>query len=75
MTQGTIAPGPFVSAFPGSLSEFEHWDSGWLIGIAQHGYSTAQATAFYPGYPLAGVSWLDKYWDFEDSQKYFQIRL
>jgi len=34
------------------------WDSGWFIGIAQHGYGFAkEASAFFPGYPLvvAGI--------------------
>jgi hypothetical protein len=28
------------------------WDSVWYIAIAQHGYTTPQATAFFPLYPL-----------------------
>lgn len=28
------------------------WDSFWYIQIAQHGYSSARVTAFYPLYPL-----------------------
>jgi Mannosyltransferase (PIG-V) len=31
---------------------FEQWDSGWFLGIAKHGYDTAQATVFFPLYPL-----------------------
>jgi hypothetical protein len=28
------------------------WDAHWYISIAQHGYTSAQATAFFPLYPL-----------------------
>lgn len=28
------------------------WDSLWYLGIAQHGYSSAASTAFFPLYPL-----------------------
>src|SRR5204863_1725770 len=37
---------------------FAQWDSGWFIHIAQHGYDSKQATAFFPLYPLVvrGVS-------------------
>jgi len=31
---------------------FEQWDSGWFLGIAQHGYNSAAATVFFPLYPL-----------------------
>ena len=31
---------------------FAQWDSGWFIHIAQHGYDSKQATAFFPLYPL-----------------------
>ena len=31
---------------------FEQWDSGWFLGIAKHGYDSAQATVFFPFYPL-----------------------
>ena len=52
MSNSTLASGPFVSIYRGRLSIFEHWDSGWFIQIAQHGYFSVQSTAFYPGYPL-----------------------
>lgn len=28
------------------------WDAHWYLGIAQHGYTSAQSTAFFPLYPL-----------------------
>ena len=31
---------------------FEQWDSGWFLGIAQHGYDSAASTVFFPLYPL-----------------------
>lgn len=31
---------------------WQRWDALWYLGIAQHGYFTAQATAFFPLYPL-----------------------
>lgn len=31
---------------------FAQWDSGWFIGIAEHGYQSKQVTAFFPLYPL-----------------------
>jgi hypothetical protein len=31
---------------------FAQWDSGWFLQIADHGYYTQQATAFFPLYPL-----------------------
>jgi hypothetical protein len=34
------------------LLQWQRWDALWYIGIAQHGYVTAQATAFFPLYPL-----------------------
>ncbi len=41
----------------GSLTDllfgsFAQWDSGWFIHIADHGYDSKQATAFFPLYPL-----------------------
>ena len=36
------------------------WDSGWFLGIAEHGYSDpAKSTAFFPAYPLLvrGLGW------------------
>jgi hypothetical protein len=32
---------------------FAQWDSVWFIHIAEHGYDSEQATAFFPLYPLA----------------------
>jgi hypothetical protein len=34
------------------FGSFAQWDSGWFIGIAQHGYAGKQAAAFFPLYPL-----------------------
>ncbi len=51
-TSQTLASGPFTRLSLGWLGNFEHWDSGWLAGIAQSGYTSAQATAFYPGFPI-----------------------
>jgi hypothetical protein len=32
---------------------FAHWDATWFAHIADHGYDSKQATAFFPLYPLA----------------------
>lgn len=34
------------------LRTFDRWDSLWFVRIASHGYSTKQAAAFFPVYPL-----------------------
>lgn len=48
---GPQAPGAAVT--PRALAlPWERWDALWYLGIAQHGYSSAQATAFFPLYPL-----------------------
>lgn len=42
----------------GALSYWAHWDGRWLAHIAEHGYDTDTATAFFPLYPVvlrAGV--------------------
>jgi hypothetical protein len=31
---------------------FAQWDSGWLVHIAENGYDSRQASAFFPLYPL-----------------------
>lgn len=31
---------------------WQRWDAQWYLGIAQHGYASAQSTAFFPLYPL-----------------------
>lgn len=36
----------------GSLSYWAHWDGRWLAHIANSGYDTDAATAFFPLYPL-----------------------
>ena len=45
--------GPF---FPGPLQSwttpFLHWDAGYFLSIAQHGYTTVQSYDFLPLYPL-----------------------
>ncbi len=40
------------------LAAWQRWDAMWYLGIAAHGYTSAQATAFFPLYPLLvkGVS-------------------
>ena len=48
----TVNMGPFGSVYSGKFNVYTHWDSGWFVNIALHGHYTAQATAFYPGYPL-----------------------
>jgi mannosyltransferase PIG-V len=42
--------------FPGraGLEAFCWWDCGWYVGIAQEGYTRAQATNFFPLLPLLG---------------------
>ncbi|MGI8777095.1 MAG: mannosyltransferase family protein [Acidimicrobiales bacterium] len=41
-----------------------HWDSEWYLQIANHGYSykpgRQSSVAFFPLYPLAGLSWLER---------------
>ena len=32
---------------------FAQWDATWFIHVAEHGYDSKQATAFFPLYPLA----------------------
>src|SRR5215467_10223816 len=34
------------------LASWQKWDANWYLSIAQHGYNQAQATAFFPLYPL-----------------------
>jgi mannosyltransferase PIG-V len=36
----------------GLLSYWANWDGAWFAHIAQHGYDTASATAFFPLYPI-----------------------
>lgn len=52
----------------GALNMWGEWDSGWYLGIAQHGYSARVQTgnmagqtslAFFPLYPIA-MKWLGK---------------
>lgn len=43
------AHGPRGNLF---LRVFDRWDSLWFVRIAQHGYSTKQAAAFFPVYPM-----------------------
>ncbi|MGH2516544.1 MAG: mannosyltransferase family protein, partial [Ktedonobacterales bacterium] len=31
---------------------WERWDAQWYLGVAQHGYTSAQSAAFFPLYPL-----------------------
>jgi hypothetical protein len=50
------ASGPATHASPYTLHDlmtnWQRWDALWYIHIAQQGYFTEQATAFFPLYPL-----------------------
>jgi hypothetical protein len=37
---------------PGTLNYWAHWDGAYFTYIAEHGYRSAEATAFFPFYPL-----------------------
>jgi hypothetical protein len=56
-----IDDGDVVGAYPepvGALGYWAHWDGRWFAHIAQDGYDSTAATAFFPLYPLllrAGV--------------------
>ena len=52
-----VAHGPGGNLF---LRTFDRWDSRWFVRIAEHGYSTKQAAAFFPVYPLLvrGLGWV-----------------
>ena len=44
-----------VGAYPepvGALGYWAHWDGRWFAHIAEHGYDSTSATAFFPLYPL-----------------------
>lgn len=48
---------PVTGAPLGDLGELlfgveQRWDSGFYLSIAQHGYHTAELTAFFPVYPI-----------------------
>jgi hypothetical protein len=52
--RGSAVP-PFAAY--GGLSDLvfgglAHWDAVWFVHIADHGYDSEQATAFFPVYPL-----------------------
>jgi Mannosyltransferase (PIG-V) len=50
-----VSDADFVGTYrapPGALSYWASWDGAWFTHIAQHGYDTAAATAFFPLYPL-----------------------
>src|SRR5262249_50632879 len=34
------------------FASWQKWDADWYLSIAQHGYNEAQATAFFPLYPM-----------------------
>jgi hypothetical protein len=51
LTANIIPNGPFGGGTT-LLERFAHWDSGWLIKIAGHGYRSMKSSAFYPGMPL-----------------------
>ncbi len=34
------------------LTYYRHWDSGWYLEIAQHGFLNLKETAFWPLYPI-----------------------
>lgn len=48
-----LGPQSHTAVTPRALAlHWERWDALWYLGIAQHGYASAQATAFFPLYPL-----------------------
>ena len=50
-----VPQGDVVGAYPepiGSLGYWAHWDGRWFAHIAQHGYDSVPATAFFPLFPL-----------------------
>lgn len=51
LTANIFPNGPFGGG-TSLVDRFAHWDSGWLIKIADHGYRTARSSPFYPGMPL-----------------------
>lgn len=44
---------PFGGLADTLVAPAARWDSTWYLQIANHGYATRQATAFYPLYPLS----------------------
>ena len=52
-----VTGGPGGNLF---LRTFDRWDSVWFVRIAEHGYSTPAAAAFFPVYPLLvrAVGWI-----------------
>jgi hypothetical protein len=61
-TAGTLLWAP-VRGGPGGnliLRTFDRWDANWFVRILEHGYSTRQAAAFFPVYPLVvkPVAWV-----------------
>jgi hypothetical protein len=50
-----LSTADFIGAYhepPGVLHYWSHWDGAWFDRIAQHGYETENATAFFPFFPL-----------------------
>lgn len=44
---------PAAALTPRGLAlHWQRWDALWYLAIAQHGYTSTQATAFFPLYPL-----------------------
>jgi hypothetical protein len=44
------------------FNTFSLWDSGWFLEIARHGYTSEQAAAFFPIYPLLvhALAWVTR---------------
>lgn len=59
-----LVQGEFAGRAGTLLDRFTHWDAGWYLSIARHGYSynpgQESSVAFFPLYPLLVrvVSWL-----------------
>jgi hypothetical protein len=50
-----LSTADFIAAYHeprGDLRYWSHWDGAWFDRIAQHGYETENATAFFPLFPL-----------------------
>ncbi len=48
-----VLPVPSNLVYRALFGLWSHWDGQWYLTIAQHGYRTPTATAFFPLYPLS----------------------